>query len=281
MKKIGIIFLFFLLFDIYSFASSLDNKEELYIDWIDGRIYSSTTITSKMDYTFIKNSLAKINDAKERAKINYYSILKKINMRDSMSVVDYIELSSEKSRELFSLIDSAKLETIRYPSVNSIEIVYYIDMYGDNSIMDIIMKGQKIYTEELKGYMGYSYNNNYTGIIIDARGDLSSFNERIIVKIKPSIFLAIKDNEGNLVFNEYNVLPEVIKNRGMVKYSYNIYEDNIDRVGKNPLRIVAYGAADEDGSILIVAQNDAKKMLASNQSRDAIKNGKVVVVIDK
>jgi len=280
MKKLTI-FLFFVLLNSYFFANSSDNKDYLYIDWINGRIYSSTRITSKMDYTFIKDSLAKINDAKERAKINYYSILKRINMQDSMSVVDYIELSSEKSRELFALIDSAKLETIRYPSVNSVEIVYYIEMYGDNSLMDIIMKEQKIYTEELKGYMGYSYNNNYTGIIIDARGKLNTFNDKIMVKIKPSIFLSVRDNEGNLVFNEYNVLPEVIKNRGMVKYSYDIYEDNFDRVGKHPLRVVAYSAADEDGSILIVTQNDAKKMLASLQSREAIKNGKIVVVIDR
>ncbi len=281
MKKIIAIFLIFIFSNIYFFADVSGSKDNLYIDWVNGRIYSSTTITSKMDYNFLKNSLSKVNDAKERAKINYYSILKKINMRDSMSVVDYIELSGEKSRELFSLIDSAKLETIKYPSINSIEIVYYIDMYGKDSLMDIIMKEQKIYTEELKGYMGYSYNNDYSGVIIDARGSLDSFDDRISVKIKPSVFLTVKDSEGNLVFNEYNVLPEVIKNSGMVKYSYNIYEDNIERIGRNPLRVVAYGAADEDGSILIITQNDAKKMLASAESRNSIKNGKIVIVIDR
>ena len=115
--------------------------------------------------------------------------------------------------------------------------------------------------------------------IIDARGTLVSYDGHE-VSVKPSLFVTIKDSEGRLVFNQNNVYPEIIKNKGMVRYSYDIMEDQRSRVGSSPLKIVAYGTGDRSGSHIVVSELDAKRMLASETTRNAIKNGKVVIIID-
>jgi hypothetical protein len=274
MNKAGLL-IFFILFLNPLFGDSFSK-----IDWINGKIYSSIKIRVKNDEYFASNRLTEIEMAREKAKLNYYSILKEINIYESISVLDYIENTGIKSRDLFTLIDQSFLKMIDYPDLNSIMVTYYINIYGDRSLISILMSEREAFTEDLKSYMDYTYKTDYSGVIIDARGRLNSFDGNT-VKVKPCIFITVKDNEGQMVFNQYNVYPENIKNKGMVRYSYDIHEDLSDRVGKKPHRIVAYGTGDRSGSILVISLLDAKKILSSEKTRDAIKNGNIAVIIDR
>ena len=145
--------------------------------------------------------------------------------------------------------------------------------------MTILMNETDFYTENLKSYTDYNYQTNYTGIIIDARGELTSFDGHK-VKIKPSIFITIKDSDGKVVFNQYNVLASVMKERGMVRFSYDINEDLSDRVGKHPLKAIAMGTGDKNGSVIVVSNEVARKMLSAQITRDGIKNGNIAIIID-
>ena len=274
MRKITFILLMIFLLNIQIYSDGYSD-----IDWIDGRVYSSYSIYNKNDYNFAANRLAGINIAREKAKINFYKVLKRINIYESLSLLDYFKERGGKNRELFSLIDSAELYQIEYPDVNSIKLTYYIDIFGDNSLMSIMISERDIFTEDLKGYMGFHYDTKYTGVIIDARRELISY-DGFVVKVKPSIFIVIKDDEGRLVFDQNNVYPEIIREKGMVRYSYDIYEDQTKRVGNNPFRIVASGTGDRSGSNIVITVSDAKRMLSSETTRKAIQNGKVVILIE-
>ena len=83
-----------------------------------------------------------------------------------------------------------------------------------------------------------------------------------------------------MVFNKNNVYPKAIKEKGMVIYTYDINEEHIDRVGKNPIRIVASGTGDRAGSVIVITEIDAKRMLSSKTTRDAIQNGNIVIIVD-
>lgn len=257
-----------------------EHNDNYSIDWIKGRIYSSLTIKVRTDYNFAADRLEKINAAREEAKINYYKILKNINIFKSISILDYIEKHPDKNRQLFSLIDSAQLYKLNYPSVDKIQLTYFIRIFGDSSLMNIVMSERDVFIEDLTGYMGYNYETNYTGVLIDSRGTYITTDENKL-KIKPSFFVTVKDSDGNLVFNQYNVKPDIIKNQGMVRYSYDIFENHSDILGDNPIKIVASGVGDKKGSIIVISTEAAKRMLASQVTRDAIQNGKVVIVIDK
>ncbi|HPO50541.1 MAG TPA: hypothetical protein PLO89_09475, partial [Spirochaetota bacterium] len=231
---------FLLLFVVVISFQLFSDENEQDIDWVTGKIYSSISVTVKNDYNVVHNRKKETEKAREKAKLNYYSILKNINIYESISVLEFIEKDGIRNRDLFTLIDNAELSKIEYPNLNTVKVTYFINIYGRNSLMEILMNEKDFYTEELKSYIGFNYQTNYTGVIIDARGDLESFDGRA-VKIKPSVFVTIKDAEGKIVFNQYNVLASVMKEKGMVRYSYDIKEDLSSRVGEKPLKIIAYG----------------------------------------
>lgn len=279
MLKLNNLFLLcFLFIPFFSFSQNKSGGDS--IDWVNGKIYSSISVKVKNNYDVAHNRLKEIENAREKAKLNYYSILKKINIYESISVLEFIEKDGIKNRDLFTLIDNAKLSKIDYPDLNTITVSYSINIYGEDSLMGILMNEEDFYTEELKSYMGYNYKTNYTGIIIDARGKLTSF-DGYEVKVKPSIFVTVKDSEGKTVFNQYNVAAGVMKNSGMIRYSYDINEDLSERVGKTPLKLIAFGTGDKSGSIIVVTLEDAKKMVASDITKDGIRNGRVAIIINK
>lgn len=273
MKKIIIFFIF------YFSLLYLSPDAESHIDWINGKIYSSETGEIKVDQNFAYNLLKTQEEIKEKAKLNFYKLLEKINLDDNQTVLSYFEERSEKNRELSLLIDKAKLYKITYSDYNKITISYFLPLYGNDSLMSLIISERGSFTEELKSYMGYYYQTMYTGVIIDARGELNSF-DGYKVKVKPSLFIVIRDSEGKVILNKENVLPEVIKNQGMVKYSYNVNDDFSKIVGKIPLKIVAIGVGDQKGSHIIISIENAKKMLSSNTTKEALKNGKLIIIID-
>ncbi|HOJ64613.1 MAG TPA: hypothetical protein PLE45_09355 [Spirochaetota bacterium] len=275
MKKIYI----FLIIVVNILLYSVENKEKnSYIDWVTGKIYSVITIYVKNDYNFPHKRLMEIEKAKDLAKINYYGILKNINISESKSVLDFFE-ETNKNSELFSLIDNAYLKKIEYPTPNTIRLLYYINIYGENSLISKLMNEKDFYTEDLRSYKGFNYRTNYTGVVIDARGILTSF-DGYEVKVNPTIFITVLDNEGRLVFNQYNIYAKVLKEKGMVRYSYDINEDISDRVGNNPVRIVAFGTGDRNGSIIVISENDAKLLLSSKETKEAIQYGKIALIID-
>lgn len=272
MKKIFII----LFVSINLLLYSLDLPE---IDWGKGRLYSSVTVKIKADNNFAANRLTAIANGYEKAKANFYEILKKINISESTSLLKYFENRGDKNRELFTLIDKSNLFKIEYPDLNSIKLSYYINIYGEPSLMSILMDDRSAYAEDLISYMGYNYNTEYTGVIIDARGELTSF-DGYKVKVKPSLFIVIRDSDGRIILDQSNVSPEIIKLKGMVRYSFDVNEKQTERVGEKPLFIEAYGAGDRAGSNIVVSVTDAKKMVSSEIIRNAIQNGKIVVIID-
>jgi hypothetical protein len=273
MKKIILIFsVLFLIFSVYA-------ENNYKIDWVSGKIFSTVSLTSKSDYNFADKKIAGIEKINDETKTGFYKALKNLNVFGTESVLDYFEKDAEKNRELHTLIDNAKLFKLEYPGFNSIRLTYSINIYGEDSLMGLISNGSN-YAEELKSYMDYPFHADYTGLIIDARGELTTFNGAK-VKVLPSLFMTIKDSEGRILFDKDNILPEAIKKNGMARYSYDIREDLSSRVGTNPFRVVACGAGDRTGSVVVVSESDAKKILSSELLKNAIQHGNIAFIINQ
>lgn len=270
-----ILFVFFCAVSLYSVP--LDE-----VDWSKGKIYSFIEFDTDLDYFYSEKNIVLLNRAKEQAKINFYRVLKNIETADNgQNLYEYIDQLGEKKSRLFTLLDQSRMEKLQYLPQGKMRVVYSINLYGkENSIMSIVMEKNSYYASELAVPINYNYENHYTGIIIDARGVLKSFEE-VDVKISPSLFLTVRDTDGKEVFNRHNVLPEVILERGMVRYSYDIHENATSRVGENPLRIVAYGAGSRSGAVVVISREAARDILSSRSTRDAVRNGRIEVVIDR
>ena len=267
---------------VLTLTLNLYSNENYEVDWKSGVVYSLATFISNKSYDSPRNNLEQLKDAKEQAKINFYRALQAIEYSDrGVSLYEHIDQLGQRKSLLLTLLDRSKMTRLQYID-QKVRVVYGINLYGESdSIMNIVLNDVGDYARELPTINDNNYNMDYTGLIIDARGMLKSFSGDD-VKIKPSLFLTVRDTDGRIVFNRHNVKPSVMIEKGMVRYTYDPYAKNsTDRVGAKPLKFVAYGAGNLSGSVIVISNSNANKILSSKKMRNAIANGRVEVIVNK
>ncbi|WP_252714458.1 OmpA family protein [Treponema pectinovorum] len=122
----------------------------------------------------------------------------------------------------------------------------------------------------------------YTGIIIDARGSLSVHGEFTKDVVKPCFFPEIWDEDMNLIYERNMGDPKIESEQGFVHYDWSEDENRYkDRIGIDPLHISArkvYGRFRTDP---VISRKDALKILSVPANLELLRQGKVVVLLDK
>lgn len=122
----------------------------------------------------------------------------------------------------------------------------------------------------------------YTGIIIDARGSYPVHGEYVSSEISPCLFPTIWDDKMDIVYEKNYVNPQTVKNMGLVTYHYlddlDLYED---RIGPDPMYIKATEVYGRNRTDPIIKHADALKILTVPENLELLKQGKVVILLDK
>jgi hypothetical protein len=130
--------------------------------------------------------------------------------------------------------------------------------------------------------LDYRPTKGYSGIVIYASGPLPVHGEFKSDAFKPSFFPRVWDEKMNLVFERNMVDPTAAKGGGIVAYrekgDTGIMED---RVGGEPLRVMAVGIFGIDHCDLLISREDALLIQTNSQNRGLLAAGKVIIVIDK
>jgi hypothetical protein len=122
----------------------------------------------------------------------------------------------------------------------------------------------------------------FTGIVIYADERLPVHGTRSSSFAAACFFPKIWDTDMTLVYERNMEDPETAKSRGVVRYGYK-HEDAsyAERVGKNPLRILARGLFGALPTDPIIDRDDALKILSSEDNRALLKEGRVVLVLSE
>lgn len=122
----------------------------------------------------------------------------------------------------------------------------------------------------------------YTGIIIDARGKYSVHGEYVKDNVYGCFFPKIWDENMNIIYEKSMVNADVVKNKGLVAFDFSDdatrYED---RVGADPLYIKTMEVFGRNRTDPIIRRNDALKILSVPENIELLKQGKVVILLDK
>ena len=122
----------------------------------------------------------------------------------------------------------------------------------------------------------------YTGIIIDARGELDVHGEFMSDEVYPCFFPQIWDEQMNLIYERNMGDPNSEFKNGMIHYDWRDEESAYQaRVGSDPLHIKArkvYGHLRTDP---VISREDALKILSVPENRKLLQEGKVVILLDK
>ncbi len=122
----------------------------------------------------------------------------------------------------------------------------------------------------------------YTGIIIDARGQLDVHGEFSTDEVKPCFFPKIWDENMNLIYERNMADPQTESKKGFIHYDWTENEANYtDRVGIDPLYISARKVFGRFRTDPVISVRDALKILCIPENAELLKQGKVVILLDK
>lgn len=122
----------------------------------------------------------------------------------------------------------------------------------------------------------------YTGILIDARGQLPVHGEYAREQLNPCLFPKIWNKNMNLIYEKNIVDPSQAKKQGIVLYTDTLDESEYrDRIGTAPLRIIARGVFGDNRTDPIISNEDAERILAKKENIELLRQGKIVIVCDK
>lgn len=122
----------------------------------------------------------------------------------------------------------------------------------------------------------------YTGIIIDARGKLTVHGEYIKDNTYPCFFPKIWDENMNTIYERSMAEPNEVRQNGLVSFDYTDDPSRYEwRIGNDPLYIKATEVFGRNRTDPIIKRSDALKILTIPQNVELLKQGKVVILLDK
>lgn len=274
--------IFYSMFSLFCLDAEIDRaKTYLYFDAIQN--WKTETIDANLQLVLQKANLKLPADRQEAfslldryAPYLLQNIYLSVVVDSSHLLGNYLAESSISFDNISSVVENTNKSKAKL-SAN----LKTSNIYGSTDLLHLsklFIKHKNPYTPTIPPLTGSS--KKYTGIIIDARGNLPVHGEYINDVLQPALFPKIWDSNMNLIFEKNMVEPIITEKRLIVKYTDTLNEKNYsDIVGKDPLRIVARGVFGVFRTDPIISNLDASKIL-SNQNLDLIRGAKVVIICD-
>lgn len=249
------------------------------INWINGEFQSELSMdleSSGLEMPAGKNSAASIIKIKTPAMMKDPLLSLFVDSTDCLG--DIVENNSMTLEQLTDIIQNGK-RTPEYIS-RDCKTMNTKNLVNTKQISKYLVKHRYPYTPEIP--IETIATRSYTGIIIDARGKLPVHGEYVSTETQACFFPEIRDENMNLIFEKNMVENLTAKQKGIVQYHYS---DNIndykDRVGIDPLYIQATKIYGRNRTDPVISREEALKIIVNENNRDLLKNGKVVILLNK
>lgn len=180
--------------------------------------------------------------------------------------------------QITKIIENSKQTPALYTTDgNGVNTIKTIDV---NTISRQLIKHKYPYTPEEP--IDIVSSRPYSGIIIDARGTLPIHGEYADSEVFPCFFPTIWDDQMNIIYEKNITDKEIAQNKGIVKYDWKdnfiLYEDLI---GRDPLYIKAKKVFGRNRTDPLISRRDALKILTVKENLNLLKQGKIVILLDK
>lgn len=282
MKKLfklsAVIGSFFLLSaNIYGLDSTIESRSS--INWI------TRTFTSNIALDTEKSNLI-MPSGKQAASMNIKTKMPQLIQNPLLSLYENSAqyLADSVVNEVVTLDQVYEFITTGYktPDVftSDAKLLKTTNSLKIDKIGSLLVKHNIPYTPEEP--INQVASRKYSGIIIDARGSYPVHGEYISSEVYPCFFPQIWDEEMNLIFEKNMTNPDLIKDKGLVSYNYSDdlsqYEN---RVGSDPLYIKTVRVFGRNRTDPIIKKKDALKILSIPENIELLKQGKIVILLDK
>lgn len=202
--------------------------------------------------------------AREKALENLMKALMDLRIEGTMRTRDYIPGDQHLTRRIMDTISTAGKCMVSPGGFNSSVCTINIKMSDLIQVFPYTFPGDELPQPEDR-----ALPTRYSSIIIDARG----------VGIKPMIFPAILNEDGREIFSRHMISVEHALHHGMMSYVYSESQaENHPLRGEKPFFTVALRGLKGNP---VISHRDTRKILSSKETRQALKNCQVIMIIDR
>ena len=128
--------------------------------------------------------------------------------------------------------------------------------------------------------IGLTPGDAFSGIVIYAAEPLPVRGESRRALARPTLFPTIYDSELRPILRPEMLDPATLRQGGVVAYSSSLDPDDWQsRVGLNPLRITATELFGRFAADLVVADEDAERILSREHNRTLLRNARIIIIV--
>ena len=195
------------------------------------------------------------------------------------------EYLTENEGAIARVLDAARsataIEARASDDLLSAEVTYRLDLYGD--VVSQLIEHET--AAPVTRILGWLPGGDYTGVLIYAAEPLPHIDTGTEEMAEPTLFPGIyyrapREEELYRLIEAENVEPEYLSRWGVVGYTTDPYAfDQYERIGDNPLRIMAIGCFGAHPTDLVIRREHAVQLLASEANRRLLAEGRVVAIV--
>lgn len=265
---------------IFSAAAQSDRtiSSESSIDWTTKTFYSSLSLTSQSGEVNPSARTGMVNQIKMRLPSLIKDPLLSLYVDSANRLSDIVLENTITLEELTEIINNGYSKPAVFTTdMKGINVNHQFELEKVGSLMVL---HNTPYTSILP--IETVSSRPYTGIVIDARGVLEVQGEFVESQAEPCFFPKIWDETMDLIYERNMMNADLAKEKGIVTYSWS--EDETlyrDVVGLDPMHISArkvYGANRTDP---VISRKDALRILSIPENLQLLREGKVVILLDK
>ena len=270
--------LLFIIINMFLFAQYTANNDILIntgagrVDYTTYTIYADATADMVTDKVLQPESFLILQQqAEEETVKTLYDTLARVSINSDFTIYNLIENDKDLTEKIMDALNNARLLGVSYPTRTSVKVLMALDIITNNLISDFIRSVNSYKTEPIVTY--FDAGKDYDSLVIDARN----------IGFNPSLFPTIYDEDGNAIYDIAYIDKNVASTNGYITYSTNSYltNQNIRNVlGENPYNVVAWRTRGRLSGDLIIGNEDASIIMSGTRLKNALKNCKVVFIID-
>ena len=272
------IVLLFIIINIFLFAQYTANNDILIntgagrVDYTTYTIYADATADMITDKALQPEAFLILQQQAEEETIKtLYDTLARVSINSDYTIYNLIENDKDLTEKIMDSLNNARLLGVSYPTRTSVKVLMALDIITNNLISDFINSVDAYKTEPIVTY--FDAGEDYDSLVVDARN----------IGFNPSLFPAIYDEDGNAIYDIAYINKNVASTNGYITYSTNSYltNENIKNViGTNPYNVVAWRTRGRLSGDLVIGNEDASIIMSGTKLKTALKNCKVVFIID-
>jgi hypothetical protein len=155
--------------------------------------------------------------------------------------------------------------------------VYEYPLFGDEGLVSHLIDHRRPFP--IPPILGAIPTARFTGLVIYAAEAIPAHGLNEDRLPKPCLFPRIFDQEMELVLDSTMCDPAFLLRWGMIEYSSDLDLRRFsDRIGVNPMTVMARGVFGRNDTDLIIATEAARRLRASPEGRQALREGRILVI---